>query len=260
MPKVSVIVTTFNREHFLKLTLKSILDQTFSDFEILVVDNFSNYDIESLINNFNDSRITLYKNSNFGIIGLNRNFGIEKAIGDYLAFCDDDDIWVNNKLALQLEALKINNFDLVYSGMFLFNDNFDSHEEIIGRQVNSFNEILDKNPIVLSSVLVKNLSQVRFPIDEKYVTVEDYFLWLNLYDQGFKFGLVHKSLIYYRVSDSNYSVKIGASKHLKLVYLYTFLIFSFTSNYSFFKLLSLLFINILKYIVKLVFIENGFKK
>jgi teichuronic acid biosynthesis glycosyltransferase TuaG len=260
MPKISVIVTTFNREQFLHLTIKSILDQTFSDFELLVVDNYSNYNIEALISSYNDSRITLFKNYNFGVIAENRNFGIDRAVGKYLAFCDDDDIWVNNKLAVQYEMLESTDYDLVYSGMYLFKDHITKQEEVTGRFAKSFDDMLQSNPIVLSSVLVKNNSQVRFPVDNKFVTVEDFFLWLNLYNQGYKFCVCEEAFIYYRISENNYSVRIGASKHLKLFHLYTYVFRNFTVKYSYFRLLSLVIINIVKFLVKFIVFRYGVKK
>ena len=78
LPLVSVIVTTYNREILLKETINSILCQTFKEFELIVVDNYSNYDYFKFINSFNDSRILPFQNKNKGIIAVNRNFGIKK--------------------------------------------------------------------------------------------------------------------------------------------------------------------------------------
>ena len=83
MIKISVIVTTYNRPKLLKETLDSILNQTYVDFELIVVDNNSNYDFFKLIESFNDNRIIAYQNENDGVIAVNRNFGIKKV---YLFF------------------------------------------------------------------------------------------------------------------------------------------------------------------------------
>jgi glycosyltransferase involved in cell wall biosynthesis len=260
MPQISIIVTTFNRKHLLYDTIKSILNQTFTDFELLIVDNFSDYDIDGVITLINDPRITLYKNSNYGVIGVNRNYGIERSKGKYLAFCDDDDIWVNNKLEFQYRTIESHDFDLVYSGMLLFETKIDKHIKIPSRHIKTFNDILQSNPIILSSVLVKNDNLVRFPIDEKYITVEDYFLWLLLYNYGFKFGYYDEPLIYYRSFAENYSVKIGASKHLKLFHIYKYIFCNFTIKYSKILLLHLFINNGLKYLLKLTILKNGFKR
>lgn len=260
MAKISVIVTTYNRELFLSQTITSILNQTFADFELIIVDNFSNYNIESLILSFNDPRVVLFKNKNYGVIATNRNYGIERAKGDYLAFCDDDDIWVKDKLSIQNQIIDTSGCDLVYSGMFIFKDEINEKQVNVGRKVFSFDDMLWGNPIVLSSVLVKNQSSVRFPIDQKFVTIEDYFLWLVLYNNGFKFSVYDKPLIYYRLSDSNYSINVGYLKYLKLLHLYKFVFCNFTIKYSKIKLFSLVFINVLKFCLKFIFFKDGVKR
>ena len=93
-PLISVIVTTYNRKLFLKKSIDSILNQIFIDFGLIVVDNFSNYDFNKFIQSFSDERIIPFQNQNNGIIAINRNVGIKKAKGEYIAFCDDDDLWL----------------------------------------------------------------------------------------------------------------------------------------------------------------------
>ena len=124
MIKVSVVVTTYNRKKYLTQTIKSILNQTFADFELIVVDNYSNYDFLSHINSLNDSRIRPFQNNNNGIIAVNRNFGIKKSKGEFIAFCDDDDIWINTKLEIQLNVIYnlIQNHQLnLYNVTFVLN-------------------------------------------------------------------------------------------------------------------------------------------
>ena len=91
--KVSVVVTTYNRAHIVTEAIESILNQTFGDFELIIVDNYSNDNTEEVIKSYKDERIKYFKNRNNGIIAVNRNYGISKAQGEYIAFCDDDDLW-----------------------------------------------------------------------------------------------------------------------------------------------------------------------
>lgn len=122
-PLVSVIVTTYNRKEKLKEALVSILEQTYTNIEILVVDNFSNYDIKGFIQEFNDTRIILIQNANNGNYVINRNLGIKNAHGDYIAFCDDDDYWLSHKLTEQIRFFTMASCDkelgLVYSKCFM---------------------------------------------------------------------------------------------------------------------------------------------
>ena len=105
-PLVSVIVVTYNRKELLKETIYSILNQTFEEFELIVVDNFSDYNFFLHIESFNDDRIKPFQNQNNGIIAVNRNFGINNSKGKYIAFCDDDDLWLPEKLNKQITVLE----------------------------------------------------------------------------------------------------------------------------------------------------------
>ena len=102
---ISIIVTTFNRELYLKETIKSILNQSFKNFELIIVDDYSNYDIDTLIKNFNDNRIILLKNDSKKNIARNRNLGLKHSKNEIIAFCDDDDTWEKDKLQKQINLI-----------------------------------------------------------------------------------------------------------------------------------------------------------
>ena len=226
MPKVSVIVTTYNRKEYLTETIQSILNQTYQDFELIVVDNYSNYDFYEHIQSFNDPRIRAFQNQNNGIIAVNRNFGIKQAKGEYIAFCDDDDIWIGKKLEKQITILNKTKGDLVHSNMFLSNGDITN---IIGKtsykKINNLKNLIAKNTIVTSSVLVRNKG-LFFPEDMNLIAIEDYSLWLNLYLKGFKFEFSDSPLICFRISGSNTSSnkKMYITNHLKLIHLYVSLL------------------------------------
>ena len=150
-PIVSVIVTTYNRQEYLSETIRSILNQTFQDFELIIVDNFSNYDFFSLIYSFNSDKITALQNDNQGIIASNRNVGIRKAQGEFIAFCDDDDIWIPEKLENQIQVFGNKKNDLVYTNSILF---FKSGEIVKTNYTPTSNllQLLQTNHITLSSV------------------------------------------------------------------------------------------------------------
>lgn len=112
MDKVSVVIPTFNRFKYLLNTIKSVKEQTYSNIEIIVVNDKSTqneyYEYDWEINNI--KIINLEKNSKhifgYACAGFVRNKGIEVASGKYIAFCDDDDIWFPNKIELQINAMK----------------------------------------------------------------------------------------------------------------------------------------------------------
>lgn len=206
-PTVSVIVTTYNRERYLKETIQSILNQTFSDFELIVVDNYSNYDFIKLIEEFNDPRIRPFQNINNGIIAVNRNYGISKAKGKFLAFCDDDDLWMPEKLERQVEFIsKCKEHALVCANLARFSDNpNNSRAPKFKSQYISLRNLLFKNPVATSSVLINNDEKVRFDESTYLITVEDYEMWLRLFLEGVKIYFVGEPLVYYRENSQNTS-------------------------------------------------------
>ena len=114
--KISVIIPTYNRFKYLLNCIKSIKEQTYSNIEIIVINDCSKqkeyYDYDWDKNDIIIIHLEENSKKKFGFScpgGYQRNFGIEKSSGDYIAFCDDDDIWFPRKLELQLKAMKKTN-------------------------------------------------------------------------------------------------------------------------------------------------------
>jgi glycosyltransferase involved in cell wall biosynthesis len=111
MEKVSVIIPTFNRFNYLLKTIESVKKQTYSNIEIIVVNDRSSqkeyYDYDWEGNNIVIIHLDLNSKQKFGFAcaGFVRNKGIEISSGKYIAFCDDDDIWFPNKIEIQLKAM-----------------------------------------------------------------------------------------------------------------------------------------------------------
>lgn len=97
-PGVSIVIPTYNHEAFLGAALSSVVSQTYTNWEAIVVNNFSTDGTEALVYSFNDPRIKLVNFHNNGIIGAARNQGINLAIYPFVAFLDSDDTWLPTKL------------------------------------------------------------------------------------------------------------------------------------------------------------------
>ena len=205
-PLVTVIVTTYNRKELLKKTINSIINQTFKNFELIVVDNFSDYNFLQFITSFNDPRIKPFQNQNNGIIAINRNYGLKRVKGEYIAFCDDDDYWEQNKLEEQLKYVKDDNLIGVGTSLKLIN----SDSSIIKERKKDENRLLGLDEIVfesvpLSSLIIKNIG-VLFDEDINFLAVEDFDLQINLVSQSKKSILcLSNTLTYYRVDSQNKS-------------------------------------------------------
>jgi glycosyltransferase involved in cell wall biosynthesis len=120
-PLVSVVVPTYNRPDFLKKTVQSIAEQTYKNIEIIIVSNGFNKNNQKVAQEFNDSRIIYADQENSGGPASPRNHGIKIAKGKYVAFCDDDDLWMPDKIEKQIKALEENlEYGLCYSKMLRF--------------------------------------------------------------------------------------------------------------------------------------------
>jgi len=133
MPKVSIIIATYKRPKYLEETLKSVLSQTFNDFEVIVIDDGTpGTENEQICLHF--SNVTYKKINNTGGPITPRNEGIKIAKGKYIAFLDDDDLWMPEKLERQVNILDSNpDFGLVHCFCKVIDQNGDETGEIIGR-------------------------------------------------------------------------------------------------------------------------------
>ena len=207
-PQVSVVVPVWNAERYIATTLRSIRDQDFTEIEVLVVDDCSTDGSADIIQGFvrADPRFKYYKSpSNFGGPAGPRNIGIGAAQGEFIAFCDADDIWVNYKLSLQLEKLRATQAQLICSAVCDFSDEnslptYPKPTNVFVKNV-SHSKLLVKNWIALSSVVVQKsfIEKIGFfNIDRSFVAVEDYDMWLRLTRQGGKIYRISNQLVHYR--------------------------------------------------------------
>jgi len=185
-PVVSVIIPTYNREKLLVTAINSVLNQTFKDFEILVIDDASTDNTKEVIDNFKNERISYYKLDKNSGQCVARNYGIKRARGKYIAFLDSDDRWLPEKLEKQINIFKNspNKLGCVYGY---------AYEKDVIKDVTTFNKVqyfrgyiynkfLEKFcPPTPSIFLVKTdaiLKENGF--DENLITFVDLDMWLRL--------------------------------------------------------------------------------
>ena len=196
-PLVSVVIPTYNHAHFLGLALRSVIEQTYQNWEIIVVDNHSSDNIAEVINEFSAHNIRLLKIHNNGIIGASRNMGIKAAAGDWVAFLDSDDIWYKEKLERSINALQENPDVKVISTDELMVNKINREEHVLhhGPYCPDFYKTLlvSGNRLSTSATLVKKTfldsTGILFREKKEFVTAEDYDFWMQLAhaDSGFAF-------------------------------------------------------------------------
>ena len=200
---ISIITPAFNAGKYIAETIDSVRNQSYLNWEMIIVDDCSTDSTASIVNYYKDidSRIYYFKlEINSGVAGIPRNYGIQKAKGEYIAFIDADDLWSPLKLEKQLAFLQKTNSDLIYTNIIYF---YASGKEffIKTRNISSLFSILMRNPVSTSSVLVKKTSDLLF--DSNLKVGEDQALWINLFNKGYTLQLLPEYLIRYRYNPNS---------------------------------------------------------
>lgn len=207
-PVVSIIIPTYNHAHFLKKCLSSVINQTFSNWEAVVVDNYSKDNTVGVVESFNDQRIRMVHFSNNGIIAASRNKGMELAKGDYIAFLDSDDFWYKDKLEMSLKYL--NNADIVFHTLDVYTKKGKCYyRKARSRHLKTpvFADLLTNgNPLGNSSVVVRKTiidAVGRFDENVSLVAMEDCDMWLRIAKITEKFVCIPKILGGYWMGEGN---------------------------------------------------------
>jgi glycosyltransferase involved in cell wall biosynthesis len=205
MPTVSVIIHTFNNEKFIAETVESVLRQTYNDYEIVVVDDGSEDGTRDALLPYMQEIRYHYKEN--GGIASAKNAGISLSNSEFIAFLDHDDLWVPDKLKIQMEHFNSNpQIGLVYAKYTSFrNDKELRTKPEKGYSGWIFKELLSKSFIQTSTVVVKRecLDAVG-PYDESFTLGDEYDMFLRV-AKRFQCGFVDKELTRYRVHDRNAS-------------------------------------------------------
>lgn len=208
MPFVSVIIPTYNHAVFIRDALDSVFQQTFDDFEVIVVDNYSEDNTEDLVRSYNDSRLRYMKFRNQGIIGASRNVGVRNATGELVAFLDSDDLWYPRKLELCVQA-----FSREREIILVCHDEYCTREGKILKRYhygpyteNMYHSLLFKKNCVSTSaaVLKRDIHNKLngFSENKDFVGCEDYEFWMRLSREG-KFYFIPEVMGEYRIHGKN---------------------------------------------------------
>jgi glycosyltransferase involved in cell wall biosynthesis len=223
MPKVSVIIPTHNRAHFLRGAILSVLNQTFQDFEIIVVDDASTDNTSEVVAAFNDERIRFLRHDTNKGGSAARNTGILNSQCDYIAFLDDDDEWLPEKLGKQMDILLASPPDVggVYTGYVMVDR---ASGRVIDQRLPTKRGDLSKDLLIsnciggTSSVLLrKNCLQKVGLFDENLPRSQDFDLWLRIANV-FLFEYVPEPLYKYYIHENRISTNLDVlSRGLEIV-------------------------------------------
>ncbi len=200
MPQVAVIIPAYNQSQYLRQAIQSVLDQTFIDWEAVIVDDGSSDDTRNVAHSFTDSRLRYIYQENRGLSAA-RNTGIRSSTAPYLSFLDSDDMFLPEKLALLLDALEQQPELGMVAGQAI---PVDENNQRVGKIMDTPlpqqpERLLLGNPLHVGSVLLRQSWQEQAGFfDESLRSYEDWDMWLRLSVLGCRMSYVNKPVSLYR--------------------------------------------------------------
>ncbi len=223
---VSVIMPAYNATKFIGESINSVITQTYSKWELIIVDDGSEDDLKKIVDEFSekDSRIKYVYQQN-GKQGKARNTGIEHARGELVAFIDADDIWKPELLEKQIELMTNTGTDLVFANITIIDKNgnmTDEHRVVPAGKlegVNGIKILLQKNVIAVTTVVAKKEAVIKaggFKTSNELQYAEDYDLWLRMLANANTFWCNQPALAFYRKHEMQ-STKLLQSKYTQIM-------------------------------------------
>lgn len=201
IPLISVVMPAFNSEKYVAIAIQSILNQTYTNFELIIYEDGSSDGTRKVIEEFRDPKIVkLFSDVNLGVVAA-RNAILDIARGEYIALMDADDIAHPRRLEKQLSQILKNNLDICGSSQFILNQKS-------GKIKKSQDKFTDSDlralltvycPLCNSTIMGKANIFKQFKYDPSLTTSEDYYLWARIAAAGYIFGNIKDRLVTYRV-------------------------------------------------------------
>lgn len=223
-PLVSVVVPVHNGAHWLLETLDSLFAQTMTNFEVVLVDDASTDSLQEVVKEYPDECLrVLHLASNVGVSAA-RNHGIHHAQGEFIAFCDADDVCLPERLEKQTSFMRANP-DIDFCGSSFQCFDTQDHEVVTNPQTDAQirKALMRGNCFGLSTVMVKTSVLKQYGFDVSRSFAEDYDLWTRLVSSGFRAGNLPEILVRYRLHPHQASNKKSeeldhASRKIRTLY------------------------------------------
>lgn len=213
LPLVSVLMPVYNAGKFLRESLESILNQTYNNFEFIIVNDGSTDNSENIIKTYSDNRIKYYSNSrNKGLI-FSLNYGIDLAKGEYLARMDADDISMRDRFEKQIAFLEQNeNVSAVFANVRLIDKSGTEigiwEDDINTKNYSEIRRTLAKTNCLAHPTLMIRKSVISiFKYKKRRLNSEDWDLWLRLVSRNYQIEKINEPLLNYRIHDDSVTFK-----------------------------------------------------
>jgi teichuronic acid biosynthesis glycosyltransferase TuaG len=250
--KVSVITPVYNGEKYLEATILSVLNQSFKDFEFLLIDHASTDSSPAIMQRYKaqDDRIQIIRlDINKGGPAYPRNEGLKVARGEYVAFVDADDVWKENKLQIQTDYLDANpQIDMLYSQADIIDENGTiqkkSNNQLLRKILSGLLEdkvtILYTNFVNINTLMIRNENLTFFREEPFFIAIEDWMFHILNFRAGKKGKNLDEYLINYRIHGTALSNRASDISYRKIFYMLSLLFLEMRISFGHFCLANIL--------------------
>lgn len=205
---VSVIMPCFNAAAFISESIESVLEQTYSNLELLIIDDGSTDHSTEIVQEkaLQDKRVKLFQLDGNGGAAVARNYGIHCAQGQFIAFLDSDDLWAENKLEKQVRFMKQNQVGFTFSNYHVITEEKQIKKEVKVPQVMDYDKLLHNTIIGCLTVVIDReiIGDFEMPLIQ---TRQDTATWLSILRKGHLAYGIQESLAFYRIVSNSLSRK-----------------------------------------------------
>lgn len=207
-PKISVVMNCYNGEKYLDKSIKSVLGQTYKNWELIFWDNNSSDNSYKIYKKFKDKRLKYFRSKSYQKLYQARNEAIKKCKGQYITFIDTDDWWLKTKLKKQVYSLKKHkDYKIIYSNWFVYNE-IKKTKKIFNTTGLPFGKIsqqlLNNYELNIGTMMLKRDLFAKYKFNVSYEIIGDFDLFIRL-SLKYKFFVIQEPLAYYRVHKNNFS-------------------------------------------------------
>jgi len=209
-PLVSIIMNCYNGETFLHESIKSVLSQTYKNWELIFWDNRSEDKSAEIFKSYNDKRFKYYYAPQHTLLSEARNEAVKRSSGEFIAFLDTDDFWEKDKLALQLPLFKDSKVGVVYGNLFIVNEKLNVKKIFLKRKKPRgfiLDDLLKNYCTLLVTLVVRKsfLDNCQPAFNNSFHIAGDFDLMIRM-SVKYKFDCVEKPIASYRVHEKNESL------------------------------------------------------
>lgn len=227
--KISIVTASYNYENYIKETIKSVLNQTYQDWELIIIDDCSSDNSVNVIKSFQDDRIKLFVNKQNLGLAKTLKLGIEKATGDWIVFLESDDLITSDYLAKKVQIIqKHKNINLIFNDCEFFGDTDrvnDFNTALRKTRLNNsqrkypsnmfYNFYLSNKIFTFSAVMAKRNDLLKLDFTPPIDSLLDWWLWIQLAYIG-KFYYIQDKLTKWRLHKKSYITKYKNSTPYEL--------------------------------------------